>query len=145
MATRHLLQTRATSHWLCQQLRQTLDFKVAELSGDMEPHERDAQILRFRQSADRVLVTTNVSARGLDISSVNLIINWDPPIDHETRQADFDTYLHRVGRSGRFGADGIAVNMLERPDDRRIISQIEEHFGEFVFTLITVYYLLLIF
>ena len=64
---------------------------------------------QFRKGQCRVLVATNVIARGIDVQNVSLVVNYDFPRNEET-------YLHRIGRSGRFGRKGIAINFISDRD-----------------------------
>lgn len=83
---------------------------------DMSSVERDKVIDDYREGKTRVLITTNVLARGIDILQVMLVINYDLPLD-ERGQPDPSTYLHRIGRSGRFGRKGIAINFVHGMKD----------------------------
>ena len=73
------------------------------LSGELDIKDRIKVITDFRKSRVRALVTTNLSARGLDIEQVTMVVNFDMPTIHGTDDADTDTYIHRIGRTGRFG------------------------------------------
>ncbi|KAJ1557841.1 RNA helicase required for poly(A+) mRNA export, partial [Nowakowskiella sp. JEL0078] len=79
--------------------------EVIALHGGLEPEERDAVMDNFRQGKFKVLVTTNLIARGIDILQVNCVVNFDMPLDQNGRP-DAETYLHRIGRTGRFGRTG---------------------------------------
>ena len=81
--------------WLTEKMRQN-NFTVSSMHGDMPQKERDAIMEEFRKGATRVLITTDVWARGLDVQQVSLVINYDLPNNREL-------YIHRIGRSGRFG------------------------------------------
>ncbi|KZS94179.1 DEAD-domain-containing protein [Sistotremastrum niveocremeum HHB9708] len=85
--------------------------QVTSLHGAKDAMERDRTIDDFREGKTKVLITTNVAARGLDILQVNMVINYDMPVDARG-QPDWETYLHRVGRTGRFGRTGIAINFV---------------------------------
>ena len=88
-------------------------FEVSLLHGsDMPPEERDRVMDSFRFGVARVLITTNVLARGIDVLSVSLVINYDLPLIHGSSQVDCETYLHRVGRSARYGNSGVALNFI---------------------------------
>jgi ATP-dependent RNA helicase len=76
------------------------NFTVASMHGDMPQKERDAIMQEFRQGTSRVLITTDIWARGIDVQQVSLVINYDLPINREN-------YIHRIGRSGRFGRKGV--------------------------------------
>ncbi|KAF9172530.1 RNA helicase required for poly(A+) mRNA export [Mortierella sp. AD011] len=79
----------------------------------------------FRGGRCKVLVTTNVLARGIDIDRVNLVINYDLPVGKDNN-ADPITYLHRIGRTGRFGRLGISVNFVHSHSSFMIMNQISE-------------------
>ena len=65
---------------------------------------------------------------GIDIEQVTLVINYDLPVDSR-KQADCETYLHRIGRTGRFGKSGIAINLVDSSKAMELVHQIENHFG----------------
>ncbi|CAH8550985.1 unnamed protein product [Dicrocoelium dendriticum] len=125
--------TRKEASWL--EGRMNLDgHRVIVLSGDLEMWQRQEIIEQFRQASFRVLITTNVCSRGLDIPQVNLVINWNMPTTR-TGAADCETYLHRIGRSGRFGKEGLAVNFVTA-DEMFLIDELEQHFRKPVTFLI---------
>lgn len=95
---------------------------VASLTGALEGADRDAVIDRFREGTAKVLITTNVLARGIDVQSVTMVINYDIP-DLPGGQADPETFLHRVGRTGRFGKVGVALTLVH---DRRSWQQFQD-------------------
>lgn len=70
---------------------------------------------------------------GIDVEQVTLVVNFDLPVDMEGN-ADNETYLHRIGRTGRFGRRGFAVNMVDSQHSMDIINQIEMHFSMFLFS-----------
>ena len=72
--------------------------KVASLHGAKDAAERDAIIDSFREGREKVLITTNVIARGIDVLQVNMVVNYDLPLDGDNRP-DPETYLHRIGAS----------------------------------------------
>ncbi|KAH7068155.1 P-loop containing nucleoside triphosphate hydrolase protein [Paraphoma chrysanthemicola] len=86
--------------------------KVAQLSGALEGPDRDRVIDQFRSGEAKVLITTNVLARGIDVESVTMVINYDVPTMADGREADPETYLHRIGRTGRFGRVGVALTFV---------------------------------
>lgn len=120
--------TKDTASWLSKRLIDEGQ-QVGLLTGDMDASDRSQQIERFRTGLERVLITTNVSARGLDIAAVNFVVNFDPPVDVRTRAADYETYLHRIGRSGRFGRDGMAVNFICNEQELNVMKQLSDYFG----------------
>lgn len=85
--------------------------KISSLHGSKEVGERDTTIDDFRDGRSKVLITTNVIARGIDIAQVNLVINYDIPLNAE-HKPDVETYLHRIGRTGRFGRKGVSINFV---------------------------------
>ena len=94
------------------------DFTVSCVHGDMEQRERDVIMREFRSGSSRVLITTDLLARGIDVQQVSLVINYDLPTNREN-------YIHRIGRSGRFGRKGVSINFLTR-DDVRLLRDIEQ-------------------
>lgn len=75
------------------------NFTVSAMHGEMPQKERDEIMQEFRQGNSRVLISTDVWARGIDVQQVSLVINYDLPSNREN-------YIHRIGRSGRFGRKG---------------------------------------
>ncbi|OMH81636.1 ATP-dependent RNA helicase dbp5 [Zancudomyces culisetae] len=102
--------------------------KVVSLHGKMESKDRDTIMDSFRQGTTKVLITTNVMARGIDISQVNMVINYDIPVDGNGRP-DPETYLHRIGRTGRFGRTGASVNFVSDQRSYDEMKAIQNHFG----------------
>ncbi|XP_024231920.1 ATP-dependent RNA helicase DDX19A isoform X3 [Oncorhynchus tshawytscha] len=135
--------TRRTAGWLSAELTKE-GHVVALLSGEMTVEQRATIIERFREGKEKVLVTTNVCSRGIDVEQVSVVINFDLPIDKDGN-ADNETYLHRIGRTGRFGKRGLAVNMIDSKHSMNILNQIEEHFSTFLslYQLITTLYILI--
>ncbi|KAK3749189.1 hypothetical protein QZH41_010381 [Actinostola sp. cb2023] len=119
--------TRRSASWLAEKMVKC-KHSVAMLSGEITIEQRLAVINRFREGKEKLLITTNVSARGIDIEQVTLVINYDMPIDMQGKP-DFETYLHRIGRTGRFGKSGIAVNFIDGERSLNVMKKIEEHFG----------------
>lgn len=119
--------TRRTAHWLAEKMAQD-GHAVALLSGDLDISQRAAVINRFREGKEKVLITTNVSARGIDVEMVTVVVNFDLPLTQD-RQADCETYLHRIGRTGRFGKAGLAINMVDSKRSHTIMRTIEKHFN----------------
>ncbi|RKO97798.1 hypothetical protein CXG81DRAFT_12464 [Caulochytrium protostelioides] len=101
---------------------------VNVLHGGLDSTARDAVIDGFRDMKFKVLITTNVISRGIDISNVSLVINFDLPVDQSGR-ADAETYLHRIGRTGRFGRAGVSINFVHDARSLQTMKEIEEHFG----------------
>nr|KAF6318637.1 hypothetical protein mPipKuh1_008632 [Pipistrellus kuhlii] len=120
--------TRKTASWLAAELSKE-GHQVALLSGEMMVEQRAAVIERFREGKEKVLVTTNVCARGIDVEQVSVVINFDLPVDKDGNP-DNETYLHRIGRTGRFGKRGLAVNMVDSKHSMNILNRIQEHFNK---------------
>ena len=87
------------------------DFTVSIMHGEMDQLKRDIVMKQFRSGAVRVLITTDLLARGIDVQQVSLVINYDLPTNREN-------YIHRIGRSGRFGRKGVAINFITQADAR---------------------------
>ncbi|OJT02255.1 ATP-dependent RNA helicase DBP5 [Trametes pubescens] len=115
--------------------------KVASLHGAKDASERDAIIDNFRDGKEKVLITTNVIARGIDILQVNMVVNYDLPLmnergerEHHARredaQPDIETYIHRIGRTGRFGRKGISINFVHDKATWQQMEQIEKQTGK---------------
>ena len=102
--------------------------QVAHLSSALEGKDRDIVLDKFRQGQARVLITTNVLARGIDVESVTMVVNYDIP-ELRGGSADFETYLHRIGRTGRFGRVGVAVSFVSDQRSWCLLNDIKEHFG----------------
>lgn len=102
---------------------------VIALHGAQDLMERDQMIDTFRSGKAKVMVTTNVVARGIDISQVNLVINYDMPFDLDGKP-DLETYLHRIGRTGRFGRSGVAINFVSNAQAYNAMITMENHFGQ---------------
>jgi len=99
-------------------------FDVGALHGDMRQRERSQMLQRLRDGKMKVLVATDVAARGIDVPGINLVVNYDAP-----RQAE--DYVHRIGRTGRAGRAGVAVTFLGA-QDRHLVRQIERFTGNVV-------------
>merc|ERR1719228_2011498 len=101
---------------------------VAELSADLKVNERIHVLDRFRDGKEKILITCNVCSRGIDIEQVTVVVNYDLPTDPQGKTADCESYLHRIGRTGRFGKSGLAINLVDGPKSMAILKQIENHF-----------------
>lgn len=89
--------------------------------GDMEQKQREVLMKEFRSGSSRVLITTDLLARGIDVQQVSLVINYDLPTNREN-------YIHRIGRGGRFGRKGVAINFVTN-EDVRMLRDIERKEG----------------
>lgn len=112
--------SRKKVNWLADQMNKR-DFTVSSMHGEMEPKERELIMHEFRTGASRVLITTDLLARGIDVHHVSLVINYDLPRYRES-------YLHRIGRSGRYGRKGVAINFITK-DDVREMKEIEKYYN----------------
>jgi len=111
---------RKKVEWLAEKMRAN-NFTVSAMHGDMPQKERDLIMSDFRSGTSRVLITTDIWARGLDVQQVSLVINYDLPVNREL-------YIHRIGRSGRFGKKGVAVNFV-KDDDLNTLKDIEQYYS----------------
>jgi len=102
--------TRRKVDWLTQKMQEK-DFTVSSMHGDLDQRERDTIMREFRSGSSRVLITTDLLARGIDVQQVSLVINYDLPNNREN-------YIHRIGRSGRFGRKGVSINFIVQADVR---------------------------
>ncbi|KAM6312567.1 ATP-dependent RNA helicase DDX25-like [Podargus strigoides] len=124
-------QTRRSADWLTLEMSQD-GHQVGILTAELTVAQRANVIQRFRDGKEKVLITTNVCARGIDVQQVTFVVNFHLPTDWN-REPDFETYLHRIGRTGRFGKKGIAFSMVES-SRVRLVHMIEEHFREYPHT-----------
>jgi len=108
--------TRRKVDWLTDKMGQR-DFTVSAMHGEMNQTERELIMKEFRSGSSRVLIATDLLARGIDVQQVSLVINYDLPSNREN-------YIHRIGRSGRFGRKGVAINFVT-DDDVRTLREIE--------------------
>ena len=90
-----------------------MQFTVSAMHGDMEQAQREVIMKEFRSGSSRVLITTDLLARGIDVQQVSLVINYDLPTNREN-------YIHRIGRGGRFGRKGVAINFVTTEDVRML-------------------------
>ncbi|CAI2021150.1 hypothetical protein SEUBUCD646_0H01010 [Saccharomyces eubayanus] len=107
--------------------------EVSILHGDLQTQERDRLIDDFREGRSKVLITTNVLARGIDIPTVSMVVNYDLPT-LANGQADPATYIHRIGRTGRFGRKGVAISFVHDKNSFNILSSIQKYFGDIEMT-----------
>jgi len=104
--------TRRKVMWLTDKMKQH-DFTVSAMHGDMYQKERELIMKEFRSGSTRVLITTDLLARGIDVYTVSLVINYDLPMGREN-------YIHRIGRSGRYGRKGVAINFVGDEDEPKL-------------------------
>jgi translation initiation factor 4A len=96
--------------WLSEKLSEE-GYPVSSIHGDITQVDRDKIMKNFRKGETRVLITTDLLARGIDVKAVSLVINYDLP-------EDMQSYIHRIGRTGRFGRKGWAINFVMKTDDK---------------------------
>ena len=109
--------------WLQKELEDR-EFTTSIIHGDMFNDERMKVMNEFRSGSSRILISTDLLARGIDVQQVSLVINYDMPHGTEGR----DNYIHRIGRSGRFGRKGVAINFLKY-DDVNMMREIEAFYS----------------
>jgi len=114
------VNSRRKVDWLKEQL-QDRDHTVSSMHGDMDSQEREMIMKEFYTGSSRVLLTTDLLARGIDVQTVSLVINYDLPVNREN-------YIHRIGRGGRFGRKGVAINFVAG-DDVRTLRDIESYYS----------------
>jgi len=112
--------TRRKVDWLTEKMH-SREFTVSAMHGDMEQKQREVLMKEFRSGSSRVLITTDLLARGIDVQQVSLVINYDLPTNREN-------YIHRIGRGGRFGRKGVAINFVTT-DDVRMLRDIEQFYN----------------
>jgi len=115
--------SRRKVDWLQSQL-ETREFTVSAIHGDMEDKDRALIMQQFKSGSSRILIATDLLARGIDVQQVSLVVNYDMPRGPDGRE----NYIHRIGRGGRFGRKGVAINFITR-DDVSILRGIEKHYG----------------
>jgi len=100
------------------------------MGGDMALSNRDETIKKFKNGEIQILITTDLLARGYDERTVKLVINFDLPVKKKdgNTEPDFETYLHRIGRTGRFGSKGIGINLCCGERDKKILEMIEKYY-----------------
>ncbi|KAJ1658393.1 translation initiation factor eIF4A [Dispira simplex] len=112
--------TRRKVNWVTEQLT-ARDFTVSAMHSEMEQAQREVIMKEFRSGSSRILITTDLLARGIDVQQVSLVINYDLPSNKEN-------YLHRIGRGGRFGRKGVAINFVTA-EDTRALREIEQFYN----------------
>lgn len=111
---------RQKAEWLAKQLA-THGFTLEYIHGEMDVAERKKRMDDFRSGSVRVLISTDLLARGIDVQQVSLVVNYELPIQREN-------YVHRIGRSGRYGKKGTAINLVYG-DEHNTIKEIERHYS----------------
>eukprot|EP00743_Colponemidia_sp_Colp-15_P000258 GILK01000301.1.p1 GENE.GILK01000301.1~~GILK01000301.1.p1 ORF type:complete len:442 (-),score=96.76 GILK01000301.1:163-1440(-) len=97
------------------------NFPSIAIHSGMKQEERIAKYKSFKEFNKRIMVATDIFGRGIDIERVNIVINYDMP-------ENSDSYLHRVGRAGRFGTKGLGITFASSPSDSEVLNQVQERF-----------------
>lgn len=117
---------------LLHKLMRNAGYKATIIFGDMSKDERDEMVNKFRNGEVSVIITTNMLARGIDVPEVQIVINFDVPLmrmpGNEGHVGDPENYLHRIGRTGRFGTKGIAVSLYDRDEDKKCLDEIMDYY-----------------
>mmetsp|Transcript_7322 Transcript_7322/g.11149 ORF Transcript_7322/g.11149 Transcript_7322/m.11149 type:complete len:416 (-) Transcript_7322:185-1432(-) len=112
--------TKTKVDFLAEKMKES-NFTVCAMHGDMDQNERDQVMEDFRSGSARVLIATDIWGRGIDVQQVSLVICYDLPLNREL-------YIHRIGRSGRFGRRGVAINFVTE-DDVSVLRDIERFYS----------------
>jgi ATP-dependent RNA helicase len=115
------VNTREKGEWLREQMMASA-FTVSLAHGQLQMEDREKIANEFKTGETRVLIATDVWARGIDVRNVTLVINFDIPTQCET-------YLHRIGRSGRFGRKGIAITFAAGPSDEKKLKKLQKFYS----------------
>jgi translation initiation factor 4A len=113
---------RQKAEWLSEKMT-LAGFPITCIHGDMEPRDRMERMTAFRRGETRVLISTDLLARGIDVQQVSLVINYELP-----PSVQLDNYMHRIGRSGRYGRKGTAINLL-CGDDNRTMEELKARYS----------------
>lgn len=117
---------RQKAEWLAKQLA-AHGFTLEYIHGEMDVVERKKRMDDFRTGSVRVLISTDLLARGIDVQQISLVINYEMPLQREN-------YIHRIGRSGRYGKKGVAINLVSG-DEMHSIKEIESHYSTSILEL----------
>jgi translation initiation factor 4A len=109
---------RQRADWLAEKMAQQ-GFPLSVIHGEMDVEERKKRMSDFRSGSVRVMISTDLLARGIDVQGVSLVINYELPVQKEN-------YIHRIGRAGRYGRKGVTINLIS-PEEKRALAEIEEH------------------
>eukprot|EP00897_Mesotaenium_endlicherianum_P003055 jgi/Mesen1/2778/ME000170S01889 len=122
------VRTRETARELHRRLEAD-GHRCTSIQGAMSHEDRDRVIREFRLGTTKILIATDVLARGFDQAQVTLVVNYDIPVKaNNPNEPEHETYLHRIGRSGRFGRKGAAFNLVHGPRDEMLLHKISKHF-----------------
>lgn len=118
--------TRRKVDTLTEQMRKA-NFTVSSIHADSTQEERNVTMSEFRSGSSRVLITTDLLSRGIDVHQVSIVINYDIP-------RNFEKYIHRIGRSGRFGRKGVAINFITS-EDAPAIQELEKIYNTKIYPM----------
>jgi translation initiation factor 4A len=114
------VNTKAKAEWLADQMKRR-GFDLDYIHGEMDVKEREERMADFRAGRVRVLISTDLLGRGIDVQTISIVINYELPLDREN-------YIHRIGRSGRYGRKGASINLV-CPREMRMQAEIEAFYG----------------
>merc|ERR1711865_1218212 len=97
------------------------NFPSISIHSGLNQEDRIARYKQFKEFQKRIMVSTDLFGRGIDIERVNIVINYDMP-------SESDTYLHRVGRAGRFGTKGLGISFVSSDEDSGVLKKVQERF-----------------
>ncbi|KAI9504351.1 Suppressor of the cold-sensitive snRNP biogenesis mutant brr1-1 [Coemansia spiralis] len=106
---------------LLNKLLNSCNFSSTCIHSDMQQQERIDIYEQFKNFSKRIMVATDIFGRGIDVERVNIVINYDI-------SSEADTYLHRVGRAGRFGTKGLAITFVSTDEDKSVLESVQERF-----------------
>ncbi|PKI57648.1 hypothetical protein CRG98_021976 [Punica granatum] len=105
-------------------------YEVTSIQGALSEEDREKIVGEFKDGLTQVLIPTDLLARGFDQKQANLVINYDLPEKYQSySEPNYEVYLHRIGRAGRFGRKEAAFNLLCRERDEAVMAKIEHHFA----------------
>jgi ATP-dependent RNA helicase UAP56/SUB2 len=106
------------------------NFPTEHIHGGMPQEERLKRYNAFKKMDSRILISTNLFGRGIDIEHVNVVINYDfPQREEKSNEEPADQYLHRVGRAGRFGTKGLAISFVSTAEDEAALADVQKRFA----------------
>lgn len=114
------VNTRHNAEWLANRMKES-SFTIECIHGEMDVNERRKRMDDFRRGSARVLISTDLLARGIDVQQISIVVNFEMPYQHEN-------YIHRIGRSGRYGRKGLAINLISQ-NEMKIKSEIEKYYS----------------
>lgn len=120
------VNTKAKAEWLADQMKRR-GFDLDYIHGEMDVKEREERMADFRKGTVRVLISTDLLGRGINVQTISIVINYELPLDREN-------YIHRIGRSGRYGRKGASINLVS-PREMRMQADIETFYGRKVLPL----------